>query len=78
MTEKVFNKINNCLDMYNNFDKWVVIAKCSNGDIVINKNGQIAFDIDTAKEIFIEHKDMGVEIEIIQYPKYLELYKQEN
>ena len=62
--------------MFNNIDKWVVIAKCSDGDVVINKDGEIAFDVDTLKEIVIDHKNMGVEIEVMRYEKYLEIYKQ--
>lgn len=62
------------MDMYNNMDKWVVIAKCSNGDIVISKNGVIAFDIDIAGEIAKEHQNMGAEIAIMEYAKYKEIY----
>lgn len=59
-------------------DKWVVIAKCNDGDIVIKKDNEIAFDIDDAKEIAMNHLYMGVKIEVMQYEKYLELHKQEN
>lgn len=78
MKKEVFNKLNKFFDMYNNMDKWVVIAKCNDGDIVINKDGVIAFDLDTAKEIAMNHINMGVKIDVMQYEKYLELYKQEN
>lgn len=56
-------------------DKWVVIAKCSDGDIVISKNGENAFDIDIAGEIAKDHQDMGAEIEIMRYAKYKEIYE---
>lgn len=75
MEKEVFNKMNNFLDMYNNMDKWVVIAKCSDSDNVISKNGQIAFDIDMAGEIAKDHQDMGAEIEIMRYAKYKEIYE---
>lgn len=58
-----------------NMDKWVVIAKCSDGDVVISKNGENAFDIDIADEIAEDHQDMGPEIEIMQYTKYKEIYE---
>lgn len=78
MDKKVFNKISYCLDLYNNMDKWVVIAKCSDGDIVIGKDGEIAFDIDIAGEIAEDHQNMGVEIEIMRYAHYKEIYEEIN
>ena len=78
MRKEVFNKLNKFFDMYNNMDKWVVIDKCNDGDIVIKKDNEIAFDIDDAKEIAMNHLYMGVKIEVMRYEKYLELYKQEN
>lgn len=59
-------------------DKWVVIAKCSDGDIVISKDGEIAFDIDIAGEIAKDHQNMGAEIEIMRYTKYKEIYEYES
>lgn len=55
-------------------EKWIVIAKCSNGNVVIGKDGEIAFDIDTANEIAKEHQNMGVEIEIMRYNEYKEMF----
>lgn len=55
-------------------DKWVVIAKCSNGNVVIGKDGEIAFDINTAGIIAKEHQNMGVEIEIMRYTEYKEMF----
>lgn len=74
MKKEVFKKMTNCLDVYNNIDKWVVIAKCNDGDVVINKNGRIAFKLDEVNEIAMDHKNMGVEIEVMQYAKYREIY----
>jgi hypothetical protein len=74
MKEEVFNKMSNVLDMYNNMDKWVVIAKCSDGDVVIGKNGEIAFDIDIAGEIAKDHQNMGAEIEIMRYIDYKKMF----
>lgn len=54
----------------NGLDKWVVIAKCSNGDVVISRNGEIAFDIDTAREIAKDHQNMGVGIAMMRYADY--------
>lgn len=62
------------LDMNTHIDKWVVIAKCSDGDIIIHKNGDIAFDIEIADEIAKEHQNMGAEIEIMRYDNYKEIY----
>lgn len=75
MKEEVFNKITKFLDIYNNMDKWVVIAKCSDGDIAISKNGQIGFDIEIAGEIAKEHQNMGREIVIMRYAHYKEIYE---
>lgn len=50
----------------------------SDGDIVIKKEGKIAFDIDIAGEIAKDHQNMGVEIEIIQYGVYKERYEYES
>lgn len=54
----------------NGLDKWVVIAKCSDGDVVISRNGEIAFDIDTAREIADDHQNMGAEIVMMRYADY--------
>lgn len=78
MEKEVFNKISNFFDIYNNMDKWVVIAKYSDGDVVISKDGKIAFDIDIVGEIAQEHQNMGAEIEIMRYEKYREIYKYNN
>lgn len=59
-------------------NKCVVIAKCSDGDIVIKKEGKIAFDIDIAGEIAKDHQNMGADIEIIQYGVYKERYEYES
>lgn len=54
----------------NGLDKWVVIAKCSDGDVVISRNGEIAFDIDTVREIADDHQNMGAEIVMMRYADY--------
>ena len=54
----------------NGLDKWVVIAKCSDGDVVISRNGEIAFDIDTAREIAKDHQNMCAEIVMMRYADY--------
>lgn len=54
----------------NGLDKWVVIAICSNGDIVIGRDGEIAFDIDTAREIAKDHQNIGAEIVMMRYADY--------
>lgn len=54
----------------NGLDKWVVIANCSDGDVVISRNGEIAFDIDTAREIAKDHQNMGVGIVTMRYVDY--------
>lgn len=51
----------------NNIDKWVVIAKCTDGDVLISKDGEFAFDIEMANTIAKEHQNMGAEIKIIRY-----------
>lgn len=80
--ESIFNDIEaeltNPIEVFNKLveesDKWVVIAKCSDGDIVIHKDGEIAFDIDIAGEIAKDHQNMGAEIEIMRYADYKEMF----
>ena len=50
--------------------KYVVIAKCSDGDVVIGRNGKVAFDSAIAVEIAKEHQNMGAEIVMIRYADY--------
>lgn len=49
---------------------YVVVAKCSDGDVVISRNGEIAFDFWDADEIALDHLNMGAEIEVMQYADY--------
>ena len=56
-------------------DKWVVIARCGDGDVAILKNGEIAFDFDVANEIAKDHQNMGAEIELMRYNDYKEVYE---
>lgn len=53
-----------------NSHKYVVVAKCSDGDVVISRDGEIAFDFYDADEIALDHLDMGAEIEVMQYADY--------
>lgn len=69
-----WNEVAEYSDKFNKKDRWVVIAKCSDGDIVIHKDGEIAFDIDIAGEIAKDHQNMGAEIEIMRYADYKEMY----
>lgn len=50
--------------------KYVVIAKCSDGDVVIGRNGKVAFDSAIAVEIAKEHQNMGAEIVMMRYADY--------
>lgn len=45
--------------------KFNVIAKCSDGDIKIGKDGIYDFNYDEAKEIADAHKNLGAEITIV-------------
>lgn len=74
MSEHLVNPIEVFNELVEEADKWVVIAKCSDGDIVIHKDGEIAFDIDIAGEIAKDHQNMGAEIEIMRYADYKEMY----
>lgn len=67
-----FDSRDNTLYVFN-MDKYVVVAKGDDGDIVIGMNDEIAFDIDTANEIAQEHLIMFAEIEIIRYADYKEM-----
>lgn len=67
-----FDSRDNTLYVFN-MDKYVVVAKCDDGDVVISRNDEIAFDIDTTNEIAKDHQDMGVEIEIMRYDDYKEM-----
>lgn len=58
-------------------DKWVVIARCSDGDVAILKNDEIAFDFDIANEIAKDHQDIGAEIELIRYTDFKKMYESE-
>lgn len=74
MSEHLVNPIEVFNELVEEANKWVVIAKCSDGDIVIHKDGEIAFDIDIAGEIAKDHQNMGAEIEIMRYADYKEMY----
>lgn len=42
-----------------------VIAKCTDGDLMIGKDGIYNFNFDDAKEIADNHKTLGAEIIIV-------------
>lgn len=54
-------------------DKYVVIAKCADGDVVVSRDGEIVFDFHDADEIAKDHLIMGVEVEIMLYDDYKEM-----
>ena len=46
----------------NVFDFYQVVAKCSDGDVVINKDGKDVFNLKEAKAIQAEHQGLGAEV----------------
>ena len=64
MDKKLYNKFNEFFYMYQNMDKYNVIAHCADGDVIIGKDGVNNVTLDEAAEIVNAHKNMGVELSI--------------
>lgn len=50
----------------NPFDLYQVVAKCSDGDVLISKDGKQAFTYSEAKAIEAEHQGLGAEVLVEQ------------
>ena len=46
----------------NPFDLYQVVAKCSDGDVLIGKDGKDVFNLNEAKAIQSEHQGLGAEV----------------
>lgn len=47
-------------------ERYNVIAKCADGDVMIGKNGKYEFSFDEAQEVGYDHRNMGVTLFIIK------------
>lgn len=47
-------------------DKYNVVARCKDGDVIIGKDGVNDVTLDVAKEIADAHKNMGVMLSIVK------------
>ena len=50
----------------NNKDKYIVIATCSDGDVIISKDGNKHFTLEQAQQVILEHTNIGADINIYQ------------
>ena len=50
-------------------DKYIVIAHCADGDVIIGKDGVNDVTLDVAEEIVNDHRNMGVELSIVKLVK---------
>ena len=54
------------IEKYMIMDKYNVIARCKDGDVIIGKDGVNDVTLDVAKEIADAHKNMGVMLSIVK------------
>lgn len=66
MDKELFNKFSEFFEMYRNMDKYNVIAHCSDGDVIIGKNGIDNVTLDEAAEIVDAHQNMGVKFSVVK------------
>lgn len=48
--------------------KFMVVARCADGDLMISKDGIVEFDLDEANEIANAHKFDGAEVMVVEAP----------
>ena len=59
MDKRLINKFNEFFYMYQNLDKYNVIAHCADGDVIIGKDGVNDVTLDVAEEIVNEVMENG-------------------
>ena len=48
----------------NDKDKYIVMVNCSDGDVIISKDGNKHFTLEQAQQITLEHTNIGADINI--------------